>query len=305
MDIENVKTVLKVAEYASINKASLAVYKTQSQVSRIVKDFEELVNTKIFERSNKGVKVTADGEIILNYCKKILDLYNDLVFYNNQSASKNMKYQGALNIYNSTNIHSTTSELLASFSTNYPKISVKCVTMFNNKIISAIKNDSHSIGIFAQLYTNGETIFPIDDTLFYNELFTVPIAALCRYDSPYVQKYKSLSAKSLSALPLIQYAPHNENTSFTATILQAIGISNPKFQYSVDDLRILQQLLDKNAGVYVGVIPSPKLLTDTIATIPIRHKVTVGFGTLIQKDNKDELVSLFNQYLIDWYKKVY
>ena len=69
MDIENLKIILRVAECLSINKASLLSYKTQSQVSRIVKNFEELVNVQIFERSTKGVKIAPKGEEILEYCR--------------------------------------------------------------------------------------------------------------------------------------------------------------------------------------------------------------------------------------------
>ena len=305
MDIDNIKTILKVAEYSSINKASLAVYKTQSQVSRIVRDFEGLINISVFERSNKGVKITKEGEHILEYCKKIVSLYDEMILSNTNLQNKD--YYGVLNIYNSINIYSTVSEILSSFANSYPHISINFSTLSNHKIVSTISDYQNSIGILTQIYSTDymDGFYTIPDDLLYTELLNVPIVALCNAESPYVQKFKSLSVKSLSTLALIQYNPYKEEMSFTSTILELLGISSPNFQYTVDDLRILQQLLDKNSGIYIGILPSPKLLSENISAIPIRHKISVGFGTLIKRENENELVTLFNNYLVDWYKKIY
>ncbi len=305
MDMENIKIILKVAEYGSINKASLSVYKTQSQVSRIVKDFEQLVNSTIFERSTRGIKVTPNGEKILDYCKQIVRLYDEMILSN--TMQHNIDYRGTLNIYNSINIYSTMSEVVSSFSNYHPHISINYSTLHIEKIISAVSEETNALGAISQIYseTCKTGYYEISKDLVYTELLSVPIVALCKFNSPFALKYKSLSAKSLANLPLIQFNPYGEGSSFTDTILQLLGVSSPHFQYSVDDLRMLQQLLNKNAGVYVGILPSPKLLSEGTVAIPIRHKISVGFGTLYRKENNDELVALFNQYLIDWYKKIY
>ena len=84
-----------------------------------------------------------------------------------------------------------------------------------------------------------------------------------------------------------------------------MGIDSPIFQYSTDDLRVLQTLISKGSGIYIGICPSLKLLGDNIALIPIRNKIKVSFGSLVQKDNKNDLVALFQQFLADWYTKIY
>lgn len=304
MDIENIKTVLKVSEYSSINKASLSLYKTQSQVSRIVRDFENLVNTTIFDRSNKGVQVTAEGKEILGYCQRIVTLYDEMILYNTNLQS--VDYRGKMNIYNSINIYSTISEILSSFSNNHPHISINYVTLHNNAIVDVLLNNEDSLSTFSQIYTDRNIPhFKIPNELVYTELLKVPIIALTKADSVYAKKYKSLSAKTLSTLPLIQFNPYSNGPSFSSTILDCMGVESPQFQYSTDDLRVLQRLLDSNAGIYIGICPSPQLFTNNIVGIPIKSNITVGYGTLIRKDNKNDLITLFNQYLIDWYKKIY
>lgn len=66
------KYALEVASCGSINKAAEKLYIDQPNLSRSIKDLENSLGVTIFERSARGMKLTQNGEIFLEYAKKIL-----------------------------------------------------------------------------------------------------------------------------------------------------------------------------------------------------------------------------------------
>ncbi len=72
MNLVYLKYAVEIAAAGSINKAAERLYIDQSNLSRCIKDLESSLGVAVFERSARGVKVTADGEIFLDYAKKIL-----------------------------------------------------------------------------------------------------------------------------------------------------------------------------------------------------------------------------------------
>lgn len=61
----------KVAESSSMNKAAEELFVSQPNLSKAIRNLEEELNTKIFERTNKGVKLTEDGYKLYKYVKTI------------------------------------------------------------------------------------------------------------------------------------------------------------------------------------------------------------------------------------------
>lgn len=72
MNIKHLKYALEVAKTGSINKAAENLYIDQPNLSRAIKELETDLNITIFERSSKGIIVTADGERLLQYSRIIL-----------------------------------------------------------------------------------------------------------------------------------------------------------------------------------------------------------------------------------------
>ncbi len=72
MNIKHLKYALEVQKTGSINKAAENLYIDQPNLSRAIKELETDLNITIFERSSKGIIVTADGERLLQYSRIIL-----------------------------------------------------------------------------------------------------------------------------------------------------------------------------------------------------------------------------------------
>lgn len=72
MNLLHLKYLIEIEKRGSISKAADALYMNQPHLSKIVKEMEEQVNFKIFERSSKGAKVTAKGKAFLSDAKVMM-----------------------------------------------------------------------------------------------------------------------------------------------------------------------------------------------------------------------------------------
>lgn len=59
----------KVAETSSMNKAAEELFMSQPNLSKAIRNLEKELNIKIFDRTNKGVKLTEDGYKLYKYVK--------------------------------------------------------------------------------------------------------------------------------------------------------------------------------------------------------------------------------------------
>ena len=75
MNLLHMKYAVEIAETNSINKAAEVLYVGQSALSRAIKDLEASLGVTLFERSAKGMFLTADGEVFVRCAKTVLKQY--------------------------------------------------------------------------------------------------------------------------------------------------------------------------------------------------------------------------------------
>lgn len=79
LDSELLKTFVAIAESGSFNRAATLVFKTPSAVSMQMKRLEEVLNTTMFLREGRSISLTRDGESLLSYARRILQLQDEAV----------------------------------------------------------------------------------------------------------------------------------------------------------------------------------------------------------------------------------
>ena len=73
MKLQQLRYVVKVAECGSITEASRRLFVSQPSVTASIRDLETEMGVHIFERTNKGVIVSEEGETFLGYARQVLD----------------------------------------------------------------------------------------------------------------------------------------------------------------------------------------------------------------------------------------
>jgi DNA-binding transcriptional LysR family regulator len=79
LDIEGLATIVAIANRSSFSAAARELGKSQAAVSFIVMGLEERLQTRLFERSPRGVSPTAAGEVLLRYSRQILALESEAI----------------------------------------------------------------------------------------------------------------------------------------------------------------------------------------------------------------------------------
>lgn len=78
MNLTHLKYAVEIAATGSINKAAEKLYVGQPNLSRALKELESSLGVSIFERSAKGMELTPDGQVFIDYAKSILNQVDSL-----------------------------------------------------------------------------------------------------------------------------------------------------------------------------------------------------------------------------------
>src|SRR5689334_14118344 len=78
MQIESLKVFCDLAETESFTKAAQINSVTQSAVSQTISALEKQFKSLLIERSKKNFRLTPEGGVLYEHCKKILQMHESL-----------------------------------------------------------------------------------------------------------------------------------------------------------------------------------------------------------------------------------
>ncbi len=79
LDIDQLQTFIAIVDTGSFTKAAGRVFKTQSAVSMQMRRLEERVGKQLFIKDGRGNRLTADGDKLLNYARRIIRLNSEAI----------------------------------------------------------------------------------------------------------------------------------------------------------------------------------------------------------------------------------
>lgn len=122
MRIEHLEYLICLARTHSITKASEELFTTHQNVSKMIRQLEQELGVTLFTRSQKGVYLTAEGEIILAFAQNTLDQLQK-ARQRLSSLQAQQSIAGDLYIYSGAATASTAfSEMLQLFAASFPKV---------------------------------------------------------------------------------------------------------------------------------------------------------------------------------------
>src|SRR5258705_12345484 len=93
INLDLIRCFLTVVESGGFTQASKRLHITQSGITLKIKRLEEQLNCRLFRRTTKPLELSHEGEIVLGYARRLLDLNQEMV----QRVTKPMK-NGALRL---------------------------------------------------------------------------------------------------------------------------------------------------------------------------------------------------------------
>ncbi len=79
LDLTTLRSFVAVADSGGVTRAAGVLHLTQSAVSMQLKRLEETLNIQLLDRSGRGIALTAAGEQLLAYARRMLDLNDEVV----------------------------------------------------------------------------------------------------------------------------------------------------------------------------------------------------------------------------------
>ena len=73
MTLQQLRYLIAIAEYGSMNAAAYNLYASQSNLSTAIRDLERELGVTIFKRSNRGVTLTSEGTELLGYARQVVE----------------------------------------------------------------------------------------------------------------------------------------------------------------------------------------------------------------------------------------
>ena len=166
MNIQQFQYILAVAENKHFETAAQKCFVTQSTLSTMISRFEDEIGIQIFDRKKKPVAITADGQLLLDQMKTIINNIEQL-----QEMTKEIKgeVKGSLTISVIPTIAPFLLPLfLQSFASKFPDLNIKVKEQTTHEIMQDIKSRVLDIGIIS---------IPVQDK---------DIVELKLYDEPFV-----------------------------------------------------------------------------------------------------------------------
>ena len=123
MTFQQIKYFITVAECLSFTEAAKCLFITQPALSRQISAVEEELNTQLFVRSKKTLKLTPGGVLLYNKLPHLLQEYNEIVeeARNANNGFEGLLRLGFLDIYD---IQGIISPVVYEFQRKYPQIQV-------------------------------------------------------------------------------------------------------------------------------------------------------------------------------------
>ncbi len=75
MTLQQLKYIITLADSSSMNEAAKALFISQPSLSEAIRELENEVGVTIFNRTNRGITVTPEGEEFLGYARQVAQQY--------------------------------------------------------------------------------------------------------------------------------------------------------------------------------------------------------------------------------------
>lgn len=198
MDLRQLQYFITVADKKSINKSAQILYTTQPNVSKVISSLEKELDIKLFDRSNRGVKLTNKGKEVYDYANEILKNHKMILSLNKE------KSRQTLNISSYPN--NVMSEVICDYYNSYNnKTRINFIEGQIENITENVKCHKSEIGIIYTLKNKRSCFnnFLEYENLEYKEIATRKICLYVGKNNKFFNR-ENITIKELLTLKFVQ-----------------------------------------------------------------------------------------------------
>ncbi|HHY81161.1 MAG TPA: LysR family transcriptional regulator [Clostridiales bacterium] len=284
-------TLLEVVKYNSYTRAAEHLSLTQPAVTQHIKQLEKELNIKIFNRVGKEIKPTNEGNIVIQYARRNIALYEKM----KQSILDLQRHVRRLTVgITHTAESNAVAEVLGRYSSKNPGTTITIISDSINNLYNMLKNYEIDLAV-----VEGK----IQDTSINSLLLDTDSIMLVVSNNNPLAKKSMVTINELKKQPLILRSPSSGTRNLFAAHLESKNMSLDDFNVilEVDNIATIKDLIRRDIGVSVLARSAclDELKKGKITVLPIENLSMVReINILYHSDFKyvDILESIIKEY---------
>ncbi len=272
MDLRKLEIFRAVAEKRSFARASESLYISQSAVSIAVRKLEQELDLRLFRRSNKSVRLTEEGAVLLRHASRIMSQAADARL--ELSEMKDLR-RGQVRVGIPAMLASYYfPRYLVAFKQEYPGIGVVIIDEGTQRIREHLEQGVIDMGI-----VNMETV---PEELEAHELIHEEML-LCTSRAHPLARQKTIRPGQLKGQRLILYREGYFLKEIVSRLFDAHGIE-PEIDFETNLVQLMKTLVLSGLGVSF-CLRSVLREEDRLVGIPLSPGQALRFGLAWKKDS--------------------
>ena len=280
MTILQLKYVITISKYSSMREAASRLYVSQPALSASIRELEEEIGFRIFERNNRGISLTQDGLEFLSYAKQAVSQYEMIEDRYMAKDRNRMKFSVSMQHYVFA-VHAFM-ETVKKFSS--PKYTFSVHETKTDEVLGNVRDLKSEVGIVSYSGRNEN----IMKKLFREyQLEFVPLMQRDTYiyvwkDHP-LASCEEISLEELKEYPCVAFEQNSENDFY----LNEEALSDYDFDKLVKtndratSIEIVAGLHGYSVGT--GTLSKSVALTNGLVCIKLKEEDPLTIGYIVRK----------------------
>ncbi|MDD4731918.1 MAG: LysR family transcriptional regulator [Desulfovibrio sp.] len=144
MELYHLKTFVAVAEEGRLSRAAERLYVSQPSVSAHIKALEEELGLALFRRSSKGMRLTPEGDVLLEHAREALDAVERIGI---KAGSLRQDVRGKIRLgLNTDSAFLRVSRLAALMGERHPQVELGLTLSVTGRIVEALRAEELDAG---------------------------------------------------------------------------------------------------------------------------------------------------------------
>lgn len=279
MTLQQLRYIVAIAEAGTFSAAARELFITQPSLTKMVRELEKEMDIQIFERTNKGVHLSRDGEIFLGYARQVLEQADLLESRYKKKAGGKQEFTVSTQHY-SFAVNAFV-DLIKEYGGDTYDFSLQETQTYT--IIDDVAHMRSEIGI---LYYNDfnkavlHKIFKAND-LEFRELFVAKPHVFLNSDHPLAGR-KSVTMDELAPYPYLSYIQGDHNAFYFSEEIFSTVVRSRNIRVS-DRATLFNLLIGLNGYTVCSGVIDQKLNGASIIAVPLRKEGEMHIGLLTHK----------------------
>jgi DNA-binding transcriptional LysR family regulator len=280
MTLQQLKYVITVSDKGTISGAAKELFISQPSLTNAIKELEDEIQITIFNRTNKGITVSNEGNEFLAYARQVLEQFNLLEekFLNVKKQSPRFSvstqhYSFAVNAF---------VDVIKEFGGSHYDFTLRETQTY--EIIEDVSRLKSEIGILYTSSKNEEVIMKIikQNGLMFEELFIAKPHVFISSKHP-LAKMDIITLEDLEEYPYLSFEQGDYNSFYFSEEILSTLDRNKNIKVS-DRATLFNLAVGLNGYTVSSGVISKELNGENIIARPLKVAESMCIGTIVQKN---------------------